>query len=78
MLVSLFAALSYFACSLRRRLDRVRRQLVERLDDQRRQRQRVGLGWVRGHPQMRRQPEANVAGSGKLRRLLSFILGNVG
>jgi hypothetical protein len=55
------------------------RQLVEGLDDQRRQRQRVGLGWVRGN-QMRRQPEANVAsaGSGELRRLLSFILGNVG
>jgi hypothetical protein len=34
------------ACSLRRGLDRVRRQLVEGLDYQRRQRQRVGLGWV--------------------------------
>jgi hypothetical protein len=41
MLVSLFAALSYLACLLRRRLDRVRSQLVEGLDDQRRQRQRV-------------------------------------
>jgi hypothetical protein len=32
------------ACSLRRGLDRVRRQLVEGLDDQRRQSQCVGLG----------------------------------
>src|SRR5262249_23012537 len=34
------------ACSLRRGLDRVRSQLVEGLNDQRGQRQRVGLGWV--------------------------------
>jgi len=37
-------------------------------------------GFRTGSPQIRRQPEANVAsaGSGKLRRLLTLILGNVG
>ena len=37
-------------------------------------------GFRTGSTQIRRQPEANVAsaGSGKLRRLLTLILGNVG
>src|SRR5215831_14829152 len=34
------------ACSLRCRFDRVRRQLVKGLDDQRRQPERVWLRWV--------------------------------